>query len=985
VADSFLLAASSLLSSRWSQDSLVTFHPARLYDGAVIETIDLEILETVLEDLRAQRGPIRSGAVRMGVFTWDIACDDGRAPFVLEVPLALDQPGTRGRAKRDVPRQNVEAMRHFIAQGLGRFVVEPGELLTVRGNIPAAIFPDLPDHRPIKFGRGAIQIELSEGKPCWLIGLGRAATAEVLAEMVAALVYHYEPDRDGGTAVTDVAINDGDFAAVRRADGTFALKLRALRRRESGIGPNRLLLYLIQLMAYEDWGVDGNLIGLPLVVSNPSVAFEGIVRGLTYRCRDLGRDDEQAQREAKRWIGAFGRSREGRSYRPWADRFLAGRLPLSFGSDLRERWWRLMPLATKLGVLELGGRHDPASGDAASARALKSFLDRLSREIGKTPEDDPATVRINDLGRDGLLGLLEEAEVPSDARPGIAEELLSHWPYRSFDHLLARVPSARSLRRLKSRLSFGHVVPDKDQGSLRSLEPRSSDTVTARPLANPELFGALFLPAALHEAALATFPTFEAYMDVALHDPRWGYYAHRVVIGDKGHFDTHPEEHSPDYGRWVATAAFRAWCDMVDQREISAEEPFPVVEFGAGNGRLARDVRDFIARAKADPTLTERERWRAFASSVEYRIYEMSASLREKQRELLGPRAVIAEGDARRPGATLARDFPDGLSGLVVTNEVPDAFGVHKVVLTRDARALAALVVPRIESTLNEALDGELRRRVATVDKAVRETFGFRGNAGDFYLDGATYGDVMLALSGFPAEEREARLSGLWFEEAFVAASAIPALFAHLSQNAREVATALAAEDSGVVLYVNVHADRFIHELGSALKAGFIVTVDYGDTTWGLILGARRGDFPFRVYGAFQPDVPRPNDPYAAPGTQDMTADVNFTALARAGAAAGLSLVHFGPERDLTGDALPALLRRAVTEPRMAKFLGNPVFKLLVLGTRPSRAFDAPLATPLSLASKESDVPKARRPLIPGFETALSSPLPASADLPDAL
>ena len=80
--------------------------------------------------------------------------------------------------------------------------------------------------------------------------------------------------------------------------------------------------------------------------------------------------------------------------------------------------------------------------------------------------------------------------------------------------------------------------------------------------------------------------------------------------------------------------------------------------------------------------------------------------------------------------------------------------------------------------------------------------------------------------------------------------------------------------------------------------------------------------------------MPRPNDPYAAPGTQDMTADVNFTDLARAGQAAGLQVVHFGPERDLTGDDLPALLRPPPTESHVAKFLGNPVFKVLVLGTR---------------------------------------------------
>ena len=54
------------------------------------------------------------------------------------------------------------------------------------------------------------------------------------------------------------------------------------------------------------------------------------------------------------------------------------------------------------------------------------------------------------------------------------------------------------------------------------------------------------------------------------------------------------------------------------------------------------------------------------------------------------------------------------------------------------------------------------------------------------------------------------------------------------------------------------------------------------------------------------------------------------------------SVIHFGPERDVVGDALPALLRPPPTETnRIAEFLGNPVFKVLVLGTRPSDASPA--------------------------------------------
>src|SRR6185369_4149626 len=109
----------------------------------------------------------------------------------------------------------------------------------------------------------------------------------------------------------------------------------------------------------------------------------------------------------------------------------------------------------------------------------------------------------------------------------------------------------------------------------------------------------------------------------------------------------------------------------------------------------------------------------------------------------------------------------------------------------------------------------------------------------------------------------------------------------------------------------------------------------------------------------------------AAPGSQDLTADVNFTDVAQAGQAAGLELVHFGPERDLTGDALPQLLRACAGREALTKFIGNPVFKLLALGTRASHALRGPLDTPLPLVGREQDVAKSRRHVIADIEQVL--------------
>ncbi|HET9955766.1 MAG TPA: SAM-dependent methyltransferase [Polyangiaceae bacterium] len=985
---------------------MLTSYPGRLYDGEVLEQIGLESLEYLMQELARLLGPIELGACRMGVFTWDIACRNADGPFTVQLPLAMDRPGRRGRSKAEVPRLNLEHTRYFRERGLRRFVVEPREYLTLGGNVPAAIFGALPEHHPVLFGCGAAQIEVSEGQQAWRVRMGSATTAELLAEMIAALVYHYEPELDGGTTLADVCVNDGDFVARRRPDGSFELRLLAARQRESGVPRNRLLLYLIQWMAYEDWVIDGNLVGLPVLISNPAVTFHGVLRGLRYRYRDLGQDEADAERDGRQWIFEFGRSREGRAYRPWVERFLDLDLPLQFGRDPREHWWRLIPLQTKLGLLELRARQAPNSAEVSSAGALRAFLERISREIGVRWPEHVEQPSINDLDREALGSLMSEVGIVDGSRREVADALIQGWPYRNFEQVLRRAGDGRALRKLKGRIAFGHVVPSADQGTLKSLpgyakppstrlpsprantsptntQPASAMPVSAmsasepsRPpkhlsLANPELYSVLPLAKGLESVASSRFPSFEAYMDAALHDATWGYYSRHVVIGPGGHFETNPEALSPNYGRWVAAGAFRCWSELCSRAKLDSSEIFPVVEFGAGNGRLARDFLDAVTHHASDPENPQSSAWRRFADRMRYRIYEMSSSLRERQRELLGASVVVGEGDARHPLRTLNRDFPEGLRGFVVTNEVPDAFGVHKVLLT-SAGAFVALVVPRAAPALGESMPSPLAERLRRVDQELRNSFSWHGHAEDLYMDHPTWSAVMAQLSESRVEARDTLLDRLWFEECYVPVRCVPELHSHVVTNAVQYATALAAEDSGVVTYVNLHAERFIRELGSSLCAGSIVTIDYGDTTWNLIQGGRRGEFPFRIYKDDpQEYAPRPNDPYSAPGTQDMTADVNFTALALAGQSAGLEILHFGPERDVSGAELTEVLKAAADQPVFAKFLGNPVFKVLVLGAGVSNVFSGPLMSELPLVHSEQALPKSRRSLIAEIVQAL--------------
>lgn len=152
-------------------------------------------------------------------------------------------------------------------------------------------------------------------------------------------------------------------------------------------------------------------------------------------------------------------------------------------------------------------------------------------------------------------------------------------------------------------------------------------------------------------AAAGGWLSFDAYMDFVLYAPGLGYYsAGASKFGAGGDFTTAPEI-SPLFGRCLARHCV----------EVLAALPGggDVVELGGGTGRLAFDVLATMAKLGRLP--------------ARYRILEVSADLRERQRELL----------ATLPAELASRvewiDAPpaDGWRGALLANEVLDALPVE--------------------------------------------------------------------------------------------------------------------------------------------------------------------------------------------------------------------------------------------------------------------------------------------------------------------
>ncbi len=80
-------------------------------------------------------------------------------------------------------------------------------------------------------------------------------------------------------------------------------------------------------------------------------------------------------------------------------------------------------------------------------------------------------------------------------------------------------------------------------------------------------------------------------------------------------------------------------------------------------------------------------------------------------------------------------------------------------------------------------------------------------------------------------------------------------------------------------------AQEWMDRIARAVPRGFVIAVDYGYTREEQLAGRHRGTLmTYRQHTAS-------DDPYAAPGEQDITAHVNFTALRSAGEAAGLDFL----------------------------------------------------------------------------------------------
>ncbi len=163
--------------------------------------------------------------------------------------------------------------------------------------------------------------------------------------------------------------------------------------------------------------------------------------------------------------------------------------------------------------------------------------------------------------------------------------------------------------------------------------------------------------------------TFETFMEMALYDPEHGFYAStRPRIGREGDFYTSSHLH-PVFGAIAAKQMMEMW--MV----LEKPESFTILEMGAGEGYLCKDILSWIQRQE-DVSHTSGaggpHARHDFYDRVRYIIVEQNPRQMQRQQEHLedhyGKVSWIAH--VRDAGST---------TGCIFSNELLDAFPVHRV------------------------------------------------------------------------------------------------------------------------------------------------------------------------------------------------------------------------------------------------------------------------------------------------------------------
>jgi SAM-dependent MidA family methyltransferase len=349
---------------------------------------------------------------------------------------------------------------------------------------------------------------------------------------------------------------------------------------------------------------------------------------------------------------------------------------------------------------------------------------------------------------------------------------------------------------------------------------------------------------------------FSRYMHICLYDPSHGYYsANSEQFGKAGDFYTSSDVHAV-FGRVLARQFDEMW------RALDRPAEIEIVELGPGRGLFARDVLDWSKKKFPD-----------FFAALTYTLQESSPTLRAKLQDTLREHLETGKAKVKVPEerSNLAHRF----SGWKNENDdqVPEG------------RPNSA---QRLSAGKNEEYDQvpegrpKIAHRFSGGYEAKDDQVPEGRPTGPICTLGPETPVIVFANEFFDALPVEIlstagklhialennRLRELWLPP-------LPEELEFLDRYGVH-------PESGERIEVPILAQNWIRQIAQSIARGLLLIIDYGYTRNQQLAGRHRGTLMAYRHHSASPD------PYQAPGEQDLTAHVNFTALAAACAEAGM-------------------------------------------------------------------------------------------------
>lgn len=256
--------------------------------------------------------------------------------------------------------------------------------------------------------------------------------------------------------------------------------------------------------------------------------------------------------------------------------------------------------------------------------------------------------------------------------------------------------------------------------------------------------------------------SFRDFMQMALYEPGLGYYCTpRETMGRSGDYLTSPEV-SPLFGAMVGRQLREMW------EVVGTPSHFDLVEAGAGNGTLCRDILNWAQRTT--PELSE---------AIQYTIVEPIPTLEAKQRERIACDLIDSQ-------VSWLPEMPERVDGCIISNELLDSMSVHRVAITggdlreiyvnwdgsrffeelRDPRPAVVRYFERLGASPGEGCRAEvnleaprwMRSAASALSRGFVLTFDYGYGAADLYAPWHTDGTLLCFYKHNPSGDPYVRI-----------------------------------------------------------------------------------------------------------------------------------------------------------------------------------------------------------------------------------